>query len=65
MFFPKFVSMHVVVQISTTFFLDDDEELLANLPINLGAADLYQALETMSATITRRNKGSSTVVEAQ
>ena len=43
---PKFVSMQVVVQISTDFF--DDEELLeVNLPISCGAADLYHALETM------------------
>lgn len=53
--------MHVVVQISTTFFLDDDKELLANLPINLGAADLYHALETINATITRRKKLSKEV----
>lgn len=37
--------MHVVVQISTAFLVGDEE--LVNLPISLGAADLYHALETM------------------
>lgn len=48
------MSTHVVFQISTAFLGDEDETeelllLLVNLPINLGAADLYHALETMLA----------------
>lgn len=42
--------MQVVVQISTAFLGDDEEELVANLPISFGAADLYHALETMTTT---------------
>jgi hypothetical protein len=42
--------MHVVVQISTAFLGDEEEEeSVVNLPISLGAADLYQALETIYA----------------
>jgi len=42
--------MHVVVQISTALLGDDDEELV-NLPISLGAADLYHALETIITSL--------------